>query len=338
MTNFERPNSPRSIGLVFSGGGGKGAYEIGVWKALDHFGITPNIGGVSGASVGALNAALFAQGDLATAEAVWRSISPEAVMTLNGPISGLQRFLDLFDKDLDKWLQEYLSNRGILSKDGLSRLIQEYIQAELMRTFCGPVYVAAYNLTRKQLEYFDLLETRSLDELEYQLLASASIPMIFGETYLNDDIYLDGGIPVVGDNTPVLPLYQHGFRRLIVVHLSREAPVDRMRFPGCDIIEITPIDDLGDLFNGTMNFNQQKVQLLIERGFSMYAYHELKKQLESVEEFRFIFTSPTFVADQTPKQKREFYIPSPSRESSLYGTEFEIKCNLKAYRFADSAY
>lgn len=59
--------------------------------------------------------------------------------------------------------------------------------------------------------------------------------------------------------------------------------------------------------------------------FSMYAYHELKKQLESVEEFRFIFTSPTFVADQTPKQKREFYIPSPSRESSLYGTEFEIK-------------
>lgn len=59
--------------------------------------------------------------------------------------------------------------------------------------------------------------------------------------------------------------------------------------------------------------------------FSMYAYHELKKQLESVAEFRFIFTSPTFVADQTPKQKREFYIPSPSRESSLYGTEFEIK-------------
>ena len=59
--------------------------------------------------------------------------------------------------------------------------------------------------------------------------------------------------------------------------------------------------------------------------FSMYAYHELKKQLESVEEFRFIFTSPTFVADQPPKQKREFYIPSPSRESSLYGTEFEIK-------------
>lgn len=59
--------------------------------------------------------------------------------------------------------------------------------------------------------------------------------------------------------------------------------------------------------------------------FSMYAYQELKKQLESVEEFRFIFTSPTFVKEKSEKQKREFYIPRLSRETSLYGTEFEIK-------------
>ena len=59
--------------------------------------------------------------------------------------------------------------------------------------------------------------------------------------------------------------------------------------------------------------------------FSMYAYQELKKQLETVEEFRFIFTSPTFVKEKVEKQKREFYIPRLSRETSLYGTEFEIK-------------
>lgn len=59
--------------------------------------------------------------------------------------------------------------------------------------------------------------------------------------------------------------------------------------------------------------------------FSMYAYKELKKQLESVDECRFIFTSPTFVTEKAEKQKREFYIPRLSRESSLYGTEFEIK-------------
>ncbi len=59
--------------------------------------------------------------------------------------------------------------------------------------------------------------------------------------------------------------------------------------------------------------------------FSMYAYKELKKQLESVDEFRFIFTSPTFTTEKAAKQKREFYIPRLNRESSLYGTEFEIK-------------
>lgn len=59
--------------------------------------------------------------------------------------------------------------------------------------------------------------------------------------------------------------------------------------------------------------------------FSMYAYKELKKQLDSVEEFRFIFTSPTFTTEKASKAKREFYIPRLSRETSLYGTEFEIK-------------
>ncbi len=59
--------------------------------------------------------------------------------------------------------------------------------------------------------------------------------------------------------------------------------------------------------------------------FSMYAYKELKKQLESIDELRFIFTSPTFVKESSKKEKCEFYIPRMDRESGLYGTEFEIK-------------
>jgi hypothetical protein len=47
--------------------------------------------------------------------------------------------------------------------------------------------------------------------------------------------------------------------------------------------------------------------------FSIYAYQELRKQLDSVEQVRFIFTSPTFVQEKTPKTKREFYIPRLSR-------------------------
>ena len=59
--------------------------------------------------------------------------------------------------------------------------------------------------------------------------------------------------------------------------------------------------------------------------FSMYAYKELKSQLDKVDEFRFIFTSPTFVKEKTEKQKREFYIPKLNRENSLCGTEFEVR-------------
>ncbi len=59
--------------------------------------------------------------------------------------------------------------------------------------------------------------------------------------------------------------------------------------------------------------------------FSIYAYQALKKQLDSVDELRFIFTSPTFLHEKAPKEKREFYIPRLDRERSLYGTEFEVK-------------
>ena len=62
--------------------------------------------------------------------------------------------------------------------------------------------------------------------------------------------------------------------------------------------------------------------------FSIYAYAALKKELEKIEELQFVFTSPTFVADNVTdklkKEKREFVIPKKDRESSLYGTEFEI--------------
>lgn len=59
--------------------------------------------------------------------------------------------------------------------------------------------------------------------------------------------------------------------------------------------------------------------------FSIYAYKELKNQLEQIDECRFIFTAPTFIKEKTEKQKREFYIPRLNRENSLYGTEFELK-------------
>ena len=59
--------------------------------------------------------------------------------------------------------------------------------------------------------------------------------------------------------------------------------------------------------------------------FSIYAFQELKVALKDVKELRFIFTSPTFTTEKTPKQQWEFYIPRLDRERTLYGSEFEVK-------------
>ena len=88
------------------------------------------------------------------------------------------------------------------------------------------------------------------------------------------------------------------------------------------------------VFNNTTKVVRDDLAKTIQNGsrvsvaaacFSIYAYQELKEQLESCEELRFIFTSPTFVAEKSPKEKREFYIPRLMREKSLYGTEFEVR-------------
>ena len=89
-----------------------------------------------------------------------------------------------------------------------------------------------------------------------------------------------------------------------------------------------------ELINNTTKTLKDDLSVEIKKGsklsiaaacFSIYAFQELKKQLSSIDELRFIFTSPTFVAEKTKKEKREFYIPRLNRERSLYGTEFEIK-------------
>lgn len=59
--------------------------------------------------------------------------------------------------------------------------------------------------------------------------------------------------------------------------------------------------------------------------FSIYAYESLKKELNNVDEFRFIFTGETFTKEKAPKEAREFYIPRLNRERSLYGADFEVR-------------
>lgn len=86
-----------------------------------------------------------------------------------------------------------------------------------------------------------------------------------------------------------------------------------------DNVSKTVKDDL------TASINKGDKLSIAAACFSIYAYQALKKQLDGIAELRFIFTSPTFLSEKAPKEKREFYIPRLDRERSLYGTEFEVK-------------
>lgn len=92
-------------------------------------------------------------------------------------------------------------------------------------------------------------------------------------------------------------------------------------------MDVKIFDNINDIVRDDMisTINMGSMISIAAACFSIYAYKELKKQLEQIDECRFIFTAPTFIKEKTEKQKREFYIPRLNRENSLYGTEFELK-------------
>ena len=92
-------------------------------------------------------------------------------------------------------------------------------------------------------------------------------------------------------------------------------------------MDVKIFDNINDIVRDDMisTINKGSKISIAAACFSIYAYKELKEQLEQIDECRFIFTAPTFIKEKTEKQKREFYIPRLNRENSLYGTEFELK-------------
>lgn len=326
----------KGVGLVLSGGGGKGAYEIGVWRALDEYGVSPNINAVTGTSVGALNAALFVQRDRARAEQVWSTITPDTILTLQS-VPYYARFLSgvpghikstygtvLLNRLFD-WFGKQFADQGLFSKKGLAKLIDQNIDLQDVCNFPGPVYVAAYNVDRMRLEYFDLKESSSTEELRDRLLASASIPVVFGKTYVNGHLYWDGGLPEVGDNTPVKPLYEAGYRNIIVVHLGRELPVDQNQFPGCHIIEIMPQEDLGGI-KGTLNFSADRAVENMKRG-----YDDTVRILEPMRRMGAALFQMENAINEMRMERRDFWAKKHDSDQHYQETNRDINAILDQY-------
>jgi hypothetical protein len=83
------------------------------------------------------------------------------------------------------------------------------------------------------------------------------------------------------------------------------------------------IDDLKS------RLSKNSVVSIAAASFSIYAFEALKKELEQIDELRFIFTSPTFIKEKVKKEKREFFIPKLQRERNLYGSDYEVRLRNK---------
>lgn len=256
------------VALVLAGGGGKGAYHIGVWKALREFGVDKNISAVAGTSVGSLNAALFMQGDFDLAEKIWLSISHDKLLTVS-PHKIVTTLVGLglgsiFSMSQILGFANMFSQHGIFSRDGMKQLIKDNLNLEYISNSSIKGFATCCELPFFSTTYFSLNDCSS-NLLQSILLASSALPVVYGAEEIEGNKYVDGGLR---DNLPIQPLYDEGYRQIIVVHLNREDTIEHSSFPEANIIEILPQNHQGDFINGTLDFSPEGAAKRIHEGYT----------------------------------------------------------------------
>lgn len=181
--------------LVFGGGGARGAFEIGVWKALDELGYKPDM--IFGTSVGALNAALYLQGNYERASQMWKQIETGDILDYEFPLS-MDNFR-IYQKTTFNFFLHALKSGG-LSAEPLFEKINEYINDENTIRTSG----IEFGLTVTDFETRDIipyyLENIPEGDLPLYLMASASLYPAMEKMYIDGTPYIDGGYK---NNIPV---------------------------------------------------------------------------------------------------------------------------------------
>lgn len=283
------------VGLVLSGGGGKGAYELGVWKAIKELGIDKYITAVSGASIGAMNAMLFAQGDYEGALKMWDEVTLEKLLPINNKelikkgvtLAIGSKTLDTVRKHMPKLLEQ-----GDVPRDGAIEMIMKYLNFEKLSSSGINCYVSCTEITEFKAEYFKINDYDE-ETARDMILASSSLPMIYESAEILGKKYLDGGLV---DNTPIKPLYDENCDIIIAVLLSKEAKIERNLFPNAKIISIIPSEIESRVLEGLLNLDEEAKDKRIETGYEdtknllepifAIAVHQYKEKLEKEEEQR----------------------------------------------------
>lgn len=252
-------------GVVLGGGGAKGSYEIGVWKALRELEIP--ITAIVGTSVGALNGAIMVQGDFDVAMNLWTSITMESVISLERE--------RMEDEDKRKKITNVMSvvkntlSSGGLDISPLKDMLHEIIDEEKIRKSSIDFGLVTFSLTDlKPVRLFkkDIPEGKLVD----YLIASACFPA-FKRHEVDNKKFIDGG---VYDNIPISLMLEKGIKKIIAVDVSGPGRNRKVNKGNAKIIYIKNSEDLG----GVLNFDSDRSRTNMEIGYldTLKAFGKIK--------------------------------------------------------------
>lgn len=252
--------------IVLGGGGARGAYQLGFWKALREYDITYDL--VVGTSIGAINGAVMAIGDFDIAEKLWREINVDGIMRdgINLELS-LQSLFRQRAK-LIPFLKSYINFRGA-DTTPLRNLILQTVDEEKLRassTDFGLVTLELPSLKPHKLLTHDI-PSGKLDEF---LMASSACFPAFPIEEIDGKYYIDGGYY---DNLPIDFALSCGADEIIAVELSHDEPTHPEYQNRKNIICISPSEPLGNF----LNFDRKLIDRNIELGYRD-TMHKLKKR------------------------------------------------------------
>lgn len=259
-------------GLVLEGGGAKGAYHVGAYKALRELNI--EIGGIAGTSIGAINGAMMVQGDYDLLEKIWYSVNSYELFDLDPKaITDLKNF-NLHDINFSYLLHQFkeiLNNRG-LDTSRIRELFDSYIDEDKIRNSNIDFGIVTVNLTDKkpmELMKEDIPKGKLIDFL----IASANLPA-FKIEEVDGKKYLDGGFY---NNLPIDILANKGYKDIIAVRTLALGVVRKVRKKDLNITYIQPVESLGSML-GALDFNKEKAMELINLGYydTMKVFKKLK--------------------------------------------------------------
>lgn len=238
-------------GLVFAGGGAKGSYEIGVWRAVESMGF--EIGAVTGVSIGSVNGAMFVQGELDRAQSMWEKIKLSDIVAIDGANTE-----NLFSvQNVVTIISEIYKNQG-MDMSPLENILRQVIDEDKIRKRNIDFGLATYSLTDMCETELFLSDIPEGHLIEY-IMASACLPG-FQKRKIGNKEFIDGA---VNNNMPVNMLLEKGYKDIIAVDVGGIGIVKRVVDIGANIVNIKCSDNI----IGTMEFEETAIKRSIKTGY-----------------------------------------------------------------------